>query len=318
MHFCASAGNIFGKKWKPMLTLFSVPKAFCGEFATIQQNAIRSWTHLTPACEIVLLGDDRGTREMAAEVGARHLPSVERNEYGTPSVRSIFGEAEERAKHDILCYVNADIILLEDFLPAVTEMARQFSRFLLVGQRTNLDVRTTLDFSPRWEGQLRTRLQGEGALEAINGLDYFAFPRGLWGSIPPFALGRTLWDQWFIYRARSRKVPVIDGTQRVTVIHQRHGYGHFAGGKDGVWKGFEAQRNLTLAGGLHHAYTLSDATHKFTARGIESRLLPYDFRRCLLLPITTNRLARPVVRLAKSVLGGSVHRSNEKEVPQKE
>lgn len=302
-----------------MLTLFSAPKAFCGEFATIQRNAIRSWARLTPPCEIVLLGNDGGTREMAAEVAAHHLPSVERSEYGTPLVRSIFGEAEERATRDILCYVNADIILLEDFLPAVAEIAKQFSRFLLVGRRTNLEVSITLDFSPRWQEQLRARLQMAGALEAIDGLDYFVFPRGLWDSIPPFAIGRTLWDQWFIYRARSRKVPVIDGTRRITVVHQRHGYGHHAGGKDGVWTGFEAQRNLTLAGGLRHAYTLRDATHELTPHGIESRLLPYDFKRCVILPITTNRLARPIVRLAKSWLGGSgVPGSNRNKVPRSE
>lgn len=301
-----------------MLTLFSVPKAFCGEFAAIQRNAIRSWTLLTPACEIVLLGDDRGTREMAAEVGACYLPSVERNEYGTPLVRSIFEETEERAKYDILCYVNADIILFEDFLPAVAEIARQFSRFLLVGRRTNLDVPTTLDFSPQWQERLRNRLRMEGTLEALDGLDYFVFPRGLWDSIPPFAVGRTLWDQWFIYRARSQEVPVIDGTRRITAVHQRHGYGHYTGGQEGVWTGSEAQRNRTLAGGFRHAYTLSDATHKFTARGIKSRLLPYDFKRSLILPITTNRLAQPIVRLAKSWLGGGVLGSNRSKVSRSE
>lgn len=114
---------------------------------------------------------------MAAEVGACYLPSVERNEYGTPLVRSIFEETEERAKYDILCYVNADIILFEDFLPAVAEIARQFSRFLLVGRRTNLDVPTTLDFSPQWQERLRNRLRMEGTLEALDGLDYFVFPR---------------------------------------------------------------------------------------------------------------------------------------------
>ncbi len=73
-----------------MLTLFTIAKPFRGEFATIQRNAILSWTLIRPACEILLLGDEEGIREIAAEVGAIHVSEVERNEFGTPLVSRIF------------------------------------------------------------------------------------------------------------------------------------------------------------------------------------------------------------------------------------
>ena len=46
-----------------MLTLFTVPQPFRGEFSVIQRNAIRSWAKLDPACELILLGDEEGTRD---------------------------------------------------------------------------------------------------------------------------------------------------------------------------------------------------------------------------------------------------------------
>ena len=52
-----------------MLTLFTIPKAFEGHSGVIQRNAIKSWTLLQPQCEIILMGDDEGTGEAAAEMG---------------------------------------------------------------------------------------------------------------------------------------------------------------------------------------------------------------------------------------------------------
>ena len=59
-----------------MLTLFAIPKHFRGHFATIQRNAITSWTRLTPRPEILLFGDEEGTGEIARELGLRHFPEV--------------------------------------------------------------------------------------------------------------------------------------------------------------------------------------------------------------------------------------------------
>ena len=105
-----------------MLTLFTVAKPFRGEFAAIQRNAILSWTRLRPHCEILLLGDEEGFGEIASETGVVRVPMIERNEFGTPFVNSIFSEAEKHARFEYLCYINADILLLNDFLPAVRQI----------------------------------------------------------------------------------------------------------------------------------------------------------------------------------------------------
>ena len=47
------------------------------------------------------------------------IPDVDRNEFGTPLLSSVFGRVEERARHDQLLYVNADLILFSDIGDAI-------------------------------------------------------------------------------------------------------------------------------------------------------------------------------------------------------
>jgi len=67
-----------------MLTIFSTPKPFRGHIEVIQTNAIKNWLQLRPQCEVILFGSDEGTAEVAARLDTRHVPEVDRNEYGTP------------------------------------------------------------------------------------------------------------------------------------------------------------------------------------------------------------------------------------------
>jgi hypothetical protein len=263
-----------------MLTLFSIPKPFRGRIAIIQRNAIQSWLQLRPACEIILFGDDEGTAEVAARYGIWHVPEVARNEHGTPLINSLFELAQAIASHRLLAYVNADIILTSDFLKAVHRV--WLRKFLLVGQRWDLDLTELLDYDdPTWESRLRSTVAERGSLHLQWGIDYFVFTQGLWGEIPPFAIGRTAWDNWLIYRARSLGAPVVDATQVITAVHQNHDYAHHSQGKTGVWKGPEAQRNLELAGGYRHVFTLLDATWLLTPRGLWPALSAEHCRRHL-------------------------------------
>lgn len=254
-----------------MLTLFAIPKAFEGHVGVIQRNALESWKRLRPACDVILLGDDRGTAEAAARLGFRHEPRIPRNASGTPLVNGLFAEAERLSRHELMAYVNADIILLDDFVPAVERAARAHRRFLVVGHRWDLDVPDPLDFADGWGGALRQRLERDARLHAPTGIDYFVFPRGLWGEIPPFAVGRTVWDNWFIFRARSLGVPVLDATDVITAVHQNHGYAHHPGGAAGIWGGEEARRNRALAGGDRNVYDLRDADWRMTASRVRRR-----------------------------------------------
>ncbi len=250
-----------------MLTLFSTPKPFSGHIKIIQTNAIQSWLRLNPACEVILLGNDEGTAEVASKFGIRHIPDIDCNEYGTPLVGSIFGIAQDAASHQIMCYVNADIILLSDFLPAIQRLDKP--SFLVVGQRWDVDIKESVNFdSSGWETHLRALVAKEGKLHPRTGIDYFVFPHGMYRDIPPFAIGRTAWDNGLVYRARSLRLPVIDATKAIMAVHQNHDYSHNPEGKAGTWKGPEAERNRQLLGGSEYSFNINHATLLLTPKGL--------------------------------------------------
>lgn len=284
-----------------LLTIFTTPKPFDGKIAVIQRNAIRSWTLLRPACEVILMGDERGIAEAAAGLGVRHERDVGRNEFGTPLASAAFLLAESVATNHLLCYANADIIFLDDFMPAVVGCFRDKPRAMLVGRRRDTPIERSLDFRSGWEEDIRRIVGASGRLREADAIDYFVFPRGVLGELPPFAIGRPGWDNWLLYRARALGCQLIDGTATVTAVHQNHDYGHHPQGWHGVWEGPEASRNVMLAGGRERCFTIDDATHELAGgrvrwrglRGLRRRFAS----RAVLLPAIAP-LARSIVWLA--------------------
>jgi hypothetical protein len=253
-----------------MITIFAIPKPFQGRINIIQRNAIKSWLMLHPDCEVILFGNDKGTSEVASEVGVRHIPDIARNESGTPLLNSIFDKAQTEAKYNMMAYVNADIILMSDFIKAVKYMPE--NSFLMAGQRWDLDLQEPIDFGDcGWKEKLKTKVKEKGKLSYRGAMDYFVFRRGLWKDIPPFAIGRTAWDNWLVYYARFMRIPVIDATEVVTAIHQNHETNHRPG-HGFMLKGPEAERNLELAGD-GFKFSLDDASLRLTSEGFKKPIL---------------------------------------------
>jgi len=263
-----------------MITLFTTARPFRGHVGVIQRNAIRSWMMLHPSCEILLLGDDDGVFEVAKEFGLRHIAQIERNEFGTPLISSLFEIAQKAAKHEFLCQVNADIMLTNDFLPAVEILASRKKRFIATGQRWDVDIDYVWDFSRKdWQIELRELIKEKGSLHPQTGLDYFIFPKDTFEKLPAFAIGRRILDNWLIYKARSLSIPVIDATNIITAIHQNHGYDFHPGGEVAITGGVEVRRNFDLAGGQDHVFTLRDATHALSSSAVKLILTSERLRR---------------------------------------
>ena len=238
------------------LTIFSAPKPFTDpHIATIQRNAIRSWTNLGEGVEVIVIGEEAGLAEAAAELGVRHLPDVKRNEFGTPLVSSIFQLARQASRSPLLAYLNADILIMPDFVEVARKVAGQYGRFLVVGQRWDLDLQEAMDFSPGWPGRLRADVLRDGRLHPPAGSDYFIFPRDSFAEMPGFAIGRAGWDNWTIYHACSSGWAVIDATPSLMVVHQNHDYSHLPGGRP-HYDLEESHNNAAIGGGLPKMYTV--------------------------------------------------------------
>ena len=254
-----------------MLSLFTTAKPFRGHIGIIQRNALQSWKVLHPGIEIILFGTDEGAAEAAREFGLRHEPHVESNDRGTKRLDFLFARAQAIAQHEILCYINCDIILMQDFRQAIERVRALHREFLMVGRRWDADVTAPLRFSspdsqhperepPHWEEDLRQLALTRGRKRTAEWIDYFAFTRGLYGAdMPPFVL-RVFWDNWLVWKALDAGKPVIDASRAVMAVHQNHDYSYHPQGKAGVWSGEEAGLNGQLAGGWRHLRTIADAT----------------------------------------------------------
>lgn len=232
----------------PLITIFSAPKPFTDpHIAIIQRNAITSWIKL-PEVEVVLLGDEPGLADIAAELGVKHIAEIPRSPSGAPLMDAMFRLAREASQTRLYAIVNADIILFDDLVEAAKKVSTQKEKFVLLGQRWDLEITTLIDFSAGWQDHLRNIVRKKGSLHRPAGSDYFIFPLSTFQTIPPFTIGRAGWDNWMIYYARKSGFPAIDATQDVMIIHQDHDYSHLPGGQP-HYKHPETDENVRLAGG---------------------------------------------------------------------
>jgi len=245
-----------------LMTLFSAPKPFTDpHIATIQRNAIKSWT-LLPDVEVILLGEEIGLAENAREPGVKHIPNVKSNDNGTPLISSMFQLARENSHSDLLCIINADMILMSDFIEAAKQAARLRDKFVLLSQRWDLDITQPIEFTEGWQNRLSSMVHRQGFLHRPAGSDFFLFPLSSYSDIPNFTIGRAGWDNWMIYKARKEKWTVIDCTPSVMIVHQNHDYSHLPGGKP-HYEHPDTNENIRLAGGeANIRYTILDATHQ--------------------------------------------------------
>ena len=249
------------------ITLFSAPKPFTNpHIAIIQRNAIQSWTLLSDV-QVILLGNEAGLAEAANELEVKHIPEVELNANGTPLISSMFQLARENSHGDLLCIINADMILLPDFVEAARRSRLQRDKFVLLSQRWDLEVTQPIEFSEGWQNRLSSTVQRRGSLHRPAGSDFFLFPPSCYIDIPDFTIGRAGWDNWMIYKARKQKWTVIDCTPSVMIVHQNHDYSHLPGGKP-HYEHPDTNENIRLAGGeANIRYTILDATHQLSPGG---------------------------------------------------
>lgn len=281
-----------------LITIFITPKGFDRDhIALIQRNAIRSWKALGSDVDILLIGDDPGVEENAKALGVRYIKDVKRNASGTPMLDDIFRIARDNSDSPLLAYVNADIILKPDFVEISRRILEKEKKFLLVGQRWDLDVRTDLDFPEGWEAEFDKDLQARGRRHPAGGSDYFIYPREIFQEIPAFAIGRSGWDNWMFYEARYKGWKLINCSKAINIIHQDHDYAHLPNGLP-HYRQPESAENVKAAGGKRTIFTLLDCNYEADEHGNVTRI-PLNSRKKILREMETF----PLVTLKSRALG---------------
>lgn len=207
-----------------MPTIFSTCKPFSTEERHIAQiNAIKSWAALVPTPTIILFGNDKGTKEAADLIGAQHIADPPLHRCGSILVNKMWLAAQTLATDDLMVYFNSDIIVGQHFMTAITLAAERFTGpFLMIGHRDNLQLDRYLNFSEGWFSRLQGEVAERGHQHPACGKDYFVFRKPQFLDMPPFIVTAIEWDNWLVWNALQRRVPVIDATDFIKVIHQDH------------------------------------------------------------------------------------------------
>ena len=252
-----------------MLTIFTTTKDFIGEFDIIQKNALQSWRALSEDIEIIIIGESIGGQEVAKNVDGKYITKVKTSHENIPTIGGLFETAEANGKYDILCYVNADIILPGSLLYALEVLKEINKRFLAVGHRWDLDVNESIDFKGSNDiEKFWSYAKNKSIKHAPTGIDYFIFRKNTFKNIPPLAIGRFGWDNWLLWKARRMRIPLIDLSNGIFAIHQNHSYN---------FKGFESKNDvLNSNDGLlnqqeigENTLNLLDANYYFSKRSIK-------------------------------------------------
>lgn len=257
-----------------MFTVFSCPKPFLGNMRDIQINAIKSWLSLRPAPEVILIGDEPGIPEFCKQFKIRNICGVRKNQFGIPLVNSVFEIGQREASHQIVCYINSDIIVTKSFWLVFKHLRSYPEKFIVTGRRWDIEE-VKNDFC---------QLEKMGRLHHY-GMDYFVFRRMSVTDIPPFAIGRCAWDNWLVYFSVKNKFSIIDATELVKMFHQRHGYPHIKAENAESWmSGEEVKANIMLAG-KNYIFDIDNATHKLTEAGVKFRFFVFFLNFLIILSL---------------------------------
>ena len=211
-----------------MISIFTMPKAFTGEFKTIQLNAIRTWKEECPNSEILLAANEEGVSEIAKKLKIGYIDEVQENKFGSPMLDSLFQIAEQEAHGEIMAFINTDCMLIGNLEKTVEIIKKRFEQFLLVGIRYDSEISENLPDS-NWQkfvlehkGLLHPLAREKAGKKSFGGTDLFVFPKGLYLGIPPFNIGTFYYDAWLIYSIWQRQIPIIDITLDIIIVHQKH------------------------------------------------------------------------------------------------
>jgi len=249
------------------ITFFTTCKPFQGEAAILQENALMSWKRL--GVPIIICGDEAGAKEMANKIGAQHIADINRNEQGTPYIKSIFSAAEKASKTPFLAYLNADIIVRQDVLKAMEAISKNFASqdpFLMTCRRRNIPLGFLL---PGKENDCSATLssldQNYGSFDQSNAIDLFFFRRGLFDDIIPLVIGHMQWDNWLLWYAKYKGASIIDASWDAVLLHPIHGYYSDGSGLQQRSQGKEAAHNRLVAAG--NSIDLNTATTHLLMNG---------------------------------------------------
>ena len=215
------------------------------------------------------MGDDEGVAEVAKEYSIDHVPEVALDQDRIPMRSSMCALARKVAEHDLLCIINSDIIIVNNFVRGVRVI--HLDRFVAAGRRFDLNVEREVAFEdPAWRTVLSEEIDRNGSLHGPSAIDYVVYPKEMVPMIlPPFPVNMPGWDPWFLYEHKRHGIPIVDLSPLVSVVHQNHETKKETLAKQRRWRmDSESMRTLSSIGGFENMMTLREADYIVDETGL--------------------------------------------------
>lgn len=154
---------------------------------------------------------------------------MDTNYLGHPLFNSVFYRTLA-ADTEVAVFLNADTLILGDFIAAINLAHQSFSSWTAVALRWDIDDpsnRLQQEMTLESEASLRTWVTSKGTLHTYGGVDAWAYSIDKQPlvniHIPPFVMGRARADNWLRHHMiHSSNRTLLDLTEAVTLIHALH------------------------------------------------------------------------------------------------
>ena len=273
------------------LTICCTPKRFDGQFRRIQLNAFRSWAALDPRPFVMVFGSESGTREVCEEFGFTHFPEVKTSPSGIPYLDDLLTKARAECVTSHLGYVNADIILLSDFVSVFRECIGLSRDAAFACSPINFRLERDLDTAePLWEELLRQETVSSEAVPTTVGADVFVLPLDSLTKVPQLAIGAYWFDFWFLWRIAFSRGPGIDTTPALLAIHQDHSESSHTHASNRI-STFDSDQNARFLRWWQRLCWRVDLPYEMTSQGVIRRRFRMG-RISTLLRVTRRQFSR--------------------------
>ena len=203
------------------ITIWTVPREFEGDIGERQFSAIQSWLLLRPKPKVVLLGSENGVKDASFRLGCSHYPNLPKTRYGTVLLDKAFALAKKHTETDILVYVNSDIFFSQQWMTILQStlylLKDSPDEILIVGPRVLVKRGHVFDHSKhKWDSFWDHIKKGGKSYSNLQSMenaaqDYFVYKKGSMQWIPPFHIGRYVWDNHIVAGSRRRSYLRING-----------------------------------------------------------------------------------------------------------
>src|SRR5690348_12197953 len=140
-----------------MVTFITTTKAFFDKNLINQVNAIKSWIIGNKyGCEVIIFQKEKGIEQIESLPNLTIIEEIKTNNNNVPFINAMFYEANSLAKNEILCFLNADIIINDKFIECLLNIHTSLkNNYLIVGQRIDTFFDNLIDFhDEKWFNHL--------------------------------------------------------------------------------------------------------------------------------------------------------------------